>query len=53
MNIIMEMLCFMCLNYTISSMLLHLKKQIDFLKIKDGIWGAINFNNMIPVPLVA
>lgn len=29
---------------------LHMKNQIDFLKIKDGIWGAINFNNMIPVP---
>lgn len=30
---------------------LHMKNQIDFLKIKDGEWGAINFNNMIPVPL--
>lgn len=29
---------------------LQMKNQIDFLKIKDGIWGAINFNNMIPVP---
>ena len=28
---------------------LHMKNQIDFLKIKDGEWGAINFNNMIPV----
>lgn len=28
----------------------HMKNQIDFLKIKDGEWGAINFNNMIPVP---
>lgn len=29
---------------------LHMKNQIDFLKIKNGEWGAINFNNMIPVP---
>lgn len=29
---------------------LHMKNQIDFLKIKDGELGAINFNNMIPVP---
>lgn len=29
---------------------LHMKNQIDFLKVKDGEWGAINFNNMIPVP---
>lgn len=29
---------------------LHMKNQIDFLKIHDGEWGAINFNNMIPVP---
>ncbi|MCM1191356.1 MAG: type III toxin-antitoxin system ToxN/AbiQ family toxin [Butyrivibrio sp.] len=29
---------------------LHMKNQLDFLKIKDGEWGAINFNNMIPVP---
>lgn len=28
---------------------LHMKNQIDFLKIKGGEWGAINFNNMIPV----
>lgn len=28
---------------------LHMKNQIDFLKIKEGEWGAINFNNMIPV----
>lgn len=28
---------------------LHMKNQIDFLKINSGIWGAINFNNMIPV----
>lgn len=28
---------------------LHMKNQIDFLKIKNGEWGAINFNNMIPV----
>ena len=26
-----------------------MKNQIDFLKIKGGEWGAINFNNMIPV----
>ena len=25
------------------------KHQIDFMKIKEGEWGAINFNNMIPV----
>ncbi len=30
---------------------LHMKNQIDFLKIKGGELGAINFNNMIPVPL--
>lgn len=28
---------------------LHMSNQIDFLKINTGIWGAINFNNMIPV----
>ena len=28
---------------------LHMKNQIDFLKINDGKWGAINLNNMIPV----
>ena len=28
---------------------LCMKSQIDFLKIKGGEWGAINFNNMIPV----
>lgn len=28
---------------------LYMKNQMDFLKIKDGEWGAINFNNMIPV----
>ena len=28
---------------------LRMKSQIDFLKIKGGEWGAINFNNMIPV----
>lgn len=28
---------------------LHMKNQIDFLKINHGEWGAINFNNMIPV----
>jgi len=26
-----------------------MKNQIDFLKIKAGEWGAINFNNMIPI----
>lgn len=26
-----------------------MKNQIDFLKINGGKWGAINFNNMIPV----
>lgn len=30
---------------------LRMKNQIDFLKINNGLWGAINFNNMIPVPL--
>lgn len=29
---------------------LKMKNQIDFLKINSGEWGAINFNNMIPVP---
>ena len=28
---------------------LHMKNQVDFLKINGGKWGAINFNNMIPV----
>ena len=28
---------------------LKMKNQIDFMKIKNGEWGAINFNNMIPV----
>lgn len=28
---------------------LHMSNQVDFLKINNGIWGAINFNNMIPV----
>ena len=28
---------------------LHMKNQVDFLKINGGEWGAINFNNMIPV----
>ena len=28
---------------------LHMSNQIDFLKINNGILGAINFNNMIPV----
>ena len=26
-----------------------MKNQIDFLKINGGTWGAINFNNMIPI----
>lgn len=30
---------------------LKMKNQMDFLKINNGVWGAINFNNMIPVPL--
>lgn len=30
---------------------LHMKNQIDFLKINHGKWGAINLNNMIPVSL--
>lgn len=30
---------------------LQMKNQIDFLKINNGKWGAINFNNMIPVSL--
>lgn len=25
------------------------KNQVDFLKINGGVWGAINFNNMIPI----
>ena len=29
---------------------IHMKNQLDFLKINQGKWGAINFNNMIPVP---
>ena len=29
---------------------LHMKNQVDFLKINRGEWGAVNFNNMIPVP---
>ena len=28
---------------------IKLKNKIDFLKIDNGILGAINFNNMIPV----
>jgi protein AbiQ len=27
----------------------HMRNSADFLKIKDGKYGAINFNNMIPV----
>ena len=30
---------------------IKMKDQIDFIKINDGHWGAINLNNMIPVPL--
>ena len=26
-----------------------MKNQVDFLKINGGVWGAINFNNMIPI----
>jgi hypothetical protein len=26
-----------------------MKNQLDFLKINGGLWGAINFNNMIPI----
>lgn len=29
---------------------LHMKNRLDFFKINGGVWGAINFNNMIPVP---
>lgn len=28
-----------------------MKNQLDFYKINGGLWGAINFNNMIPVPM--
>lgn len=28
---------------------LHMKNQLDFLKINHGQWGAINLNNMIPI----
>ena len=28
---------------------LQMKNQADFFKINGGVWGAINFNNMIPV----
>jgi protein AbiQ len=28
---------------------LKMKNQLDFLKINGGLWGAINFNNMIPI----
>lgn len=27
-----------------------MRNNIDFIKINDGKWGAININNMIPVP---
>ena len=29
---------------------LKMKNKMDFMKINRGEWGAINFNNMIPVP---
>ena len=28
---------------------LQMKNQVDFLKINNGVWGAINFNNMLPI----
>lgn len=28
---------------------MKMKNQLDFLKINGGVWGAVNFNNMIPV----
>jgi len=28
----------------------YMKDSQDFLRIKDGLYGAINFNNMIPIP---
>ena len=28
---------------------LKMRNTIDFLRINNGVWGAINFNNMIPV----
>ncbi|OUP62794.1 MULTISPECIES: type III toxin-antitoxin system ToxN/AbiQ family toxin [Pseudoflavonifractor] len=28
---------------------LNMKNQVDFMKVNRGTWGAINFNNMIPV----
>ncbi|MBQ9785000.1 MAG: type III toxin-antitoxin system ToxN/AbiQ family toxin [Clostridia bacterium] len=28
---------------------LTMKNQVDFLKINGGVYGAINFNNMIPI----
>ena len=27
----------------------RMKNQVDFIKINDGEWGAINLNNMIPI----
>lgn len=30
---------------------LTMKNAIDFTRIKDGVYGAINFNNMIPAPI--
>ena len=29
---------------------MKMKNQLDFMKINEGRWGAVNFNNMIPVP---
>ena len=28
---------------------LHMKEQVDFIKIAEGKYGVINFNNMIPI----
>ena len=30
---------------------IHMKNQVDFMKIRNGELRAINFNNMIPVPI--
>ncbi len=30
---------------------LTMKNQVDFLKVNNGKWGAINFNNMIPITI--
>lgn len=29
----------------------YMKDSQDFMRIKDGLYGAINFNNMIPIPI--